>query len=320
MLRIAVLGAGSHSSSNHGPALQHCRDERPEAIELAAVCDLDADKGKQYAERFGFHEVYTDLDEMAAAEDLDGIVAVTPLTLTAELAAQVPRIGIPFVIEKPPGHTVEAALQLRDAVADSGVPHMVSFNRRFGPAFARARAWLAEQGLGHEPHLVISRMLRHDRREETFVFDTGIHAVDTVLAFMGQPVQAESHSHPVSSRETDFFDARITFTGGGAATFLFAPACGRSQESIEIIGDDYDIQVDVGACAIEIRERDETVLEWRAPATMPDYERAGALDETRAFIRCLETGAGWWPTMEDALWSVRAAEAIQRGGEASLGE
>ena len=216
MIRIGVLGAGAHSSTHHGPALRHCQRERPDVVELAAVCDLDLARADEYARRFGFQQTYTDLDTMAAEEELNGLVCVTPLELTSELVTGALGFDVPLVIEKPPGHSLEVARQL-----DSGVPHMVSFNRR----------------------------------EQRFVFDTAIHAIDTVLAVMGQPVNVLANVDPVSAADTLFYDARLTFADGGSATFLFAPACGHSEETIEMYGDDYCIQVDIGGCALTIRER-----------------------------------------------------------------
>ena len=318
MTRIGVLGAGAHSSTHHGTALQHCQRERPEAVELAAVCDLDSSRADEYAGRFGFHKTYTDLDTMAAEEELDGLVCITPLELTSELITGALGLKIPLVIEKPPGHSLEVARQLRDVVVDSGVPHMVSFNRRFSPAFARAASWIADGGDARRPQRVISRMLRHNRREERFVFGTAIHSIDTVLAVMGQPLEVVTHADPVSAAETLFYDARLTFVDGGSATFLFAPACGHTEETVEIIGDDYDIQVDMGGCAVTIRERGDLVLTWSADDGAEQYESSGSLDETRAFILYLENGQDWWPTVEDALWSVRAADAIQRGVDGEL--
>lgn len=315
MIRIGVLGAGGHSSTNHGPALRRCQEERPQDIELAAVCDLDANRAKAYAGSFGFQKVYTDLDSMIKKEELDGIVAVTPIARTEELAVRIARLGKPLVVEKPPGETLEGARRLRAAVLATGTPHMVSFNRRFSPALTRAREWLAEKS---RPELVVSRMLRHERREEEFVFGTGIHSVDTVLALMGVPERVVGQVYPVAAKQTPFFDARVTFRDGGAATFLFAPACGRVEESVEIIGDGYDIQIDMGNCAIQIHEGRQTVVAWQAADDVEEWERNGALDETRTFIRYLETGEGWWPTLEEAFWSTWTSEAIQQGGETVL--
>ena len=83
-------------------------------------------------------------------------------------------------------------------------------------------------------------------------------------------------------------------------------------------GDDYCIQVDIGGCAVTIREGGDLILTWSADDRAEQYECSGSLDETRAFILYLESGQDWWPTVEDTMWSVRAADAIQRGVNAEL--
>ena len=102
-MKIALLDAGAHSRGNHGPALQHCKMECGDELELAAVCDLDLEKAKTYGEQFGFARAYSDLEEMVAREKPDGIVAVTPIEYTEEVAGRIMRLGLPLVIEKPPG-------------------------------------------------------------------------------------------------------------------------------------------------------------------------------------------------------------------------
>ncbi|MEW6749864.1 MAG: Gfo/Idh/MocA family oxidoreductase [Candidatus Latescibacterota bacterium] len=315
MVRIAVLGAGFHSSGQHGPALQQCQAERLGQVELAAVCDLDRQRAVEYAACFGFARAYADLEEMVAREQPDGVVAVTPLEHTESLVRRLGELGIPVLIEKPPGHDLASAERLQQAFARSRVPHMVSFNRRFSPAFARARAWLAEQGAARGPVLALGRMLRHNRREDGFAFGTGIHLVDAILALMGRPTAVVCQLHAIGAQATPFFEARLALAGGGAATLLLAPACGRVEESIELLGDGFQICVDLGECRLRVRDGARDVLTWDAPAAMPPHEQAGALDEARAFIACLESGQGWWPTLAEALWSVRAADAMQRGGE-----
>jgi len=314
MVRVAVLGAGSHSSIEHGPALQRCRAEAPTRVQLTAVCDLDRDRARQYADRFGFSRVYTDFRKMVTDEDLDGIVAVTALDRTPELAAAVAELGVPLVIEKPPGRSGDAACRLRDAVAASGTPHMVSLNRRFSPAVRRAREWLSGRP---SPQLAVSRMVRHARREGRFVFDTGIHAADTVVAFLGEPTRVDATSIGAGAQGVGLFGARVEFSGA-VALFCFAPASGVREETLELFGADYDIQVDVEGCGVRILDGGQVVLDWRKPAGTPAWEASGTLDEMRAFLACLEGDAPWWPDLREAVWSARMAEAVQAGWEGPL--
>ena len=126
MLRIAVLGAGSHSSSTHGPALRLCKQKHPDKVELAAVCDLRRDAAEAYAEKFGFEKVYENLDAMLATERLDGLIAVTPIAATAEIVARLLPSKLPLLIEKPPGANSAENRRLMEIAEEHRAPHMVS--------------------------------------------------------------------------------------------------------------------------------------------------------------------------------------------------
>ncbi|MGB2821842.1 MAG: Gfo/Idh/MocA family oxidoreductase, partial [Phycisphaerae bacterium] len=187
MIRIAVIGAGAHSSRYHGPALRHVAEESPGAVELAAVCDLDVAKADHYAREFGFGAVYDEYDAMLEGESPDGLVVITPVAMTREVVADLLPRGIPLLFEKPPGVNSEEARELLAAAEGHDAPHMISFNRRFSPAVMKARQWLAANAADRPPELAIARMFRVDRRDEDFVTSTAIHAADTILAFMGRP-------------------------------------------------------------------------------------------------------------------------------------
>ncbi|MFP3904770.1 MAG: Gfo/Idh/MocA family protein, partial [Armatimonadota bacterium] len=112
MTNLALLGAGSHSSGNHGPALKYIKENNPHDVQLVAVCDLDEEKAHNYADRFGFEKTYQDVHTMLDEEDIDGLVLITPVEMTEKLATELLPEGIPLVIEKPPGVNSEAARRL----------------------------------------------------------------------------------------------------------------------------------------------------------------------------------------------------------------
>ena len=308
MIKVAVIGAGDHSRTNHGPALRRCKEELGSELSLVAVCDLQRDRAQRYAEDFGFQSVYEDFVEMVEHERPDGVVAVTPIEHTEAITSQLMQMGVRLVVEKPPGLNCAQARRLTCRAAELNVPHMVSFNRRFGPAFTRARNWLSERP-DKPPVLVSSRMLRHARYDERFAPGTAIHAIDNVLAFMGQPLDMVAKTYAVGERDIPFFDARLRF-GVGVASFVIAPTSGTVDERIEIVGQDYSLVVDVGACTLSINEGGEQALFWSADLAVPEWEKNGTLDETRTFLRALRGGC-WEPTLRDALIAMEVAETMQ---------
>lgn len=309
-LRIALLGAGNHSRSNHGPSLRDYCEAHPGAVELVAVCDLDEARARACADEFGFAAVHTDLARMLATERLDGLVAVTPMEVTEAVAGQALRAGVPLVIEKPPAVGVAATQGLWRLARETGTPHMVSFNRRFCPALTRARAWLAETG--RQGRHLVSRMLRTGRTEPFFARDTGLHQVDAVLAVAGRPLRVRAHRERSPGSRAALYTGRLECAEGITASFVIAPDVGRKEETLEILGDGFRAVVDFQAGAVQIDADGRMVLSWSAAAEgLPEHQANGAADETAAFLEALRDGTPLAPTMDDALAITRIAVALQ---------
>ena len=318
MVRIAVLGAGRHSSSNHGPSLKILKDTDPGGVELAAVCDLDEDRAGAYAKRFGFEKVYASAEAMISAERLDGIVAVTPIPLTEPIVSGLLPTRIPLLMEKPPGRNSGETKRLLRVAERHAAPHMISFNRRFSPAIAKAREWLSGQGAGRRVERVISRMLRHSRLEPDFVVGTGIHAVDTVVSLLGSPGHVSARTMESGVGGTQTYDARVVFRNGTIGTLIIAPAAGRVEETYEILGADFCIQVDTQKSRLRIFDKGDLSLSWTAADDADPAFLGGALAETGAFIDGIRRGSGFGPDLREGLASMLVSEAIQGGGEADL--
>jgi len=308
---VGVIGAGGHSTGNHGPALARCAEESRDVV-LRAVCDLDADAAESYAESFGFEATYRDYDRMLDEEPLDAAVAVTPIEATRTVAGDLLERGVPVLVEKPPGRDSEETRELREIAARHGTDHAVSFNRRFNPAVTWAREWLADAD--SPPTLLRARQYRADRLEPGFVVNTGIHAVDAVCSFLGRPTRVSSRRWRSRPGGGESCEAHVRFGDDASASIAMAPDAGRHAETYELVGPDYTVRVDAGAAQCTVWSGGETVLSRETPADAPAYERNGALDETRAFLAAVRDGEGFSPTLDDGLASMEAAEAIDEGG------
>lgn len=317
---MGVLGAGRHSFTTHGPALRVIAERRLKmetgrnagipALELAAVCDLDPKKARRYADTFGFRAVYASLDAMMNAEILDVLLLITPLALTEEMVARALPLGIPLLIEKPPGINPDQTRRLVDIARRNQTPHMVSFNRRFNPAFLRAIAWIQEKPKERSPKTAIARMLRHNRREPDFATGTGIHLIDTVIALMGFPKEIRP-IHSSLDFACRFFNAQINFDAGVSANILIAPACGRHEETIEAHGEDFSFEIDLFATRFRLFRERKIVEEWTPPES--DHSKLGdVIAETEHLLASLDHEA-IHPNLEDGLISMLASAAIQNG-------
>lgn len=317
MTTIGVLGAGSHSSGNHGPALRALKEQQPDDLRLAAICDLDAERAGTYCERFGLERVCQDVDEMLDAEALDGLVLVTPVELTEELAVRLLPRGIPLMIEKPPGVDSDACRRIMAVAAETGTPHMVSLNRRFSPAVSEARRWLDASAGDRPPQLAIARMLRHNRTEPEFRVWTGIHLIDAALSIMGRPTHVSAGNIPAQHEDVFLSHATVS-TERGVVQYIISPAVGTVEETYEFQGADYDVAVDAWGCATRVHDSAELVVDWEAPADSEPAWRNGTVGEMQAFIEALRGEREFSPTLEDALAAMLVAEAIVAGGETTI--
>jgi myo-inositol 2-dehydrogenase / D-chiro-inositol 1-dehydrogenase len=313
MLTIAVLGAGSHSRAFHGPALKALWAENPGRYELAAVCDLDRPRAEAYARDFGFRRSYVDWSAMLETERPGAVIAVTPMEQTGAIASQILRMKFPVLIEKPPGIDTAEARQLAAVARETGTPHMVSFNRRFSPAVAKARQWLEERSAERPVRFLSARMLRHKRREESFVAHTGIHLVDTALSFpgLGSPRSVDARRIDTGNAASHLYEARLAFASGAEAEMLFASAVGRVEETYDLFGEDYHVRIEWLSGAVEIFDGGKLSLGWKpSPDDSPAFLN-GTLDETRAFLTAVEAGRAMRPSLDEAMESLRVAEVIQ---------
>ena len=307
MLKLVLLGAGSHSQGNHLPALARYVSLHPEGVRLVGLCDLRQQHAEAMARRYGFERVYVDLDEMLRQERPDGCIAVTPIPVTTQIAARVLRAGVPLLMEKPPGATVEEARQIVHLAEQSGVRAMVSMNRRFDPALRTALKWKGSRPLEY----VRATILRRGRREPDFMQGTAIHPLDTMREIAGDVLDYRANIRQVG--DVHWFVVRLTFKSGALGTLDVLPTVGSAAELYEIFGSDYHALVRAGGMdsgQVRCWENDHLVVKDDPARGMPGFVRNGTYDETVEFITALKEDRAPHPSPVEVLQSVELCHRI----------
>lgn len=306
-LRLTVIGAGDHSAQNHLPSLARYAAEHPGEIELAALCDLRREHAESMAKQFGFDRVYTDFRAMLDKEKPDGCIAVTPIPITTEVAVAIMRMGVPLLMEKPPGATLEEARHVCAVAEETDARVTVSLNRRFHPAIRAMLAWLGERPLSY----VRAAFIRHRRGEPRFYIDTVVHAVDTLRFIAG-----EAESLTVSARAMGQVRCAViqfSFSSGVLATLEVFPDSGHLVEAYELFGQGYRVLARIrGAGAGDATAWEGDCLAWRSkPADdTPRFVVNGTYDETAVFITSLKGERPFGPTPGEVLRSVEISHEI----------
>jgi len=149
--RFAVIGAGGIAQNQHIPNLM-----RSPYAELKVVCDLDADKLKAAQERFGFANMCTNHKEVLANPEIDAVLIATREDSHAPLTIEALDAGKHVYVEKPLADDEESCKPVTAAQERAGKFVALGFNRRFAPAYVKAKEILKAHGGPNLIHYRIS--------------------------------------------------------------------------------------------------------------------------------------------------------------------
>lgn len=124
-LKIGWIGCGTHATEML--LSQFLRYD----VQLAALCDIDAERLASAGRQFGVTKLYSDGLEMIKQQGLDAIgMAVGPDQHLLFGSAALKR-GLPVFMEKPPSASADGARELRTAAEKSGKPLLLGFMKRY---------------------------------------------------------------------------------------------------------------------------------------------------------------------------------------------
>jgi predicted dehydrogenase len=309
---ICVIGAGGHSKF-HCAALQELKTEQPELFELSAICDLNNERAMQYQKKYGFHNAYTDIQTMLESEQIDGIIAITPVPVTEKIVSELLPLSIPLLIEKPAGANSTETRRLLDLNDKYQTPHMISMNRRFTPALNQAVSWLKENRDPKLPLYMTSRILRNKRLENEFVTSTSIHLLDIILYLLGNEYKITGNKVMSPSGNCRHFYSNIAFADGSFNQCIIAPDAGTLEETHEIHCVQSCLKIDMMNNTLSIKQNNETVYDRDFSINRTYEYNSGHYNEALAFIDLLNDKRSMaCPDLQNALDVMLLAEQLSQ--------
>lgn len=194
-LKGAIVGAG-YFSQFHFDAWS-----RIEAVELAAVCDVDASVAQRAASEHNIGHSYSNFGEMLDAERPDFVDIVTRPDSHLELVTQAADRGIPIICQKALAPTFAEAKQIVAVAQAANVPLMVHENFRFQPWYREIRRQIDAGSIGDKLHSIsfqcrtgdgwqhdayMSRQPYFREMPRLLIFETGVHFIDTFRYVAGE--------------------------------------------------------------------------------------------------------------------------------------
>jgi len=252
--RVAVVGAG-FIADFHLEILA-----ATEGVELVGVCDLDAERARRAAERFGARRSASDLEELPSWGTQVAHVLVPP-EHHGGVVRRLIELGIGAFVEKPLALSSDEARQLTELAARRGVPLGVNHNACHHPAFARLFAGVRAGRIGRVEHVraCLSVPLRQldagdashwmFRSPRNIVFEQAPHPFSQIVELAGSV--REMHAELLGTRPLangkPFHDRWLLSARAERATVEVYLAFGQgfTRNTIEVLGSDGMLEADL---------------------------------------------------------------------------
>lgn len=206
--RIAFVGAGNHATESLYPNIAHV----PE-FGLVAVCDLNAEKARSVARRFGAPRSFTNVEAMLDAARPQGVCVCGPPRMQHEVALKVIRRGIPVFVEKPPAPTLAQAEELAVAARRHNTWGMVGFMKRFAPANLVARQYMSNPAFGRLSSISLIHGCGPYQDLRQMLLFNGIHMLDLAYFLAGDVTSLVAFAYSDGSG-TQAVSTTMQFAGG----------------------------------------------------------------------------------------------------------
>lgn len=140
-LRAGVIGGGEIAQVAHLPAYQSS-----DAVELAAVADLNLERRKKVADEFGIESVYESATDLLTDDSLDMVSICTPPSTHKELFVEAARQGFDVYCEKPLTTDSESARHMAAVAADNETITQVGYTLEYAENYRKVKTYV-ENGL-----------------------------------------------------------------------------------------------------------------------------------------------------------------------------
>jgi predicted dehydrogenase len=192
-INIAIIGCGANAEINHLPAL-HCVPN----LNLKALIDLQKERATRLAIRNGLQNIIIATDYRSILDLVDAVMVLTPPSARVKIISDCAKAGKHIFCEKPIARTVAEAQAIVSVVKEAGVKFLPGFNFRFSSHFRKMKELLDKGFLGTPWGFSASFFVNIEnwptisgfqfkKGEGGALFDTGMHMIDLVRWFFGEP-------------------------------------------------------------------------------------------------------------------------------------
>jgi len=318
-LGVGIIGLGriGHLHAEHLAGSVH-------GARLVAAAVASADRERLLATGTAPCPLVEDAAVMIARPDVDAVVVASPAMLHLEHVALAAAAGKPVFGEKPLADGLDRSREVVAMVERAGIPFQIGFQRRFDPAYVRAKQLIAQGAIG-EPEMF--RGITCDRippveflRTSGGLFwDLAIHDFDAARFLLGDEVEAvfAVGAIKVEPKLAEFDDVdhgivTLRFRGGALGV---CQGAWRAPYGYDIRG---EVHGSHGKVVAEVDEKwptrlyDERGLVAERHDRFVERFKEAYLAELQAFVDALRAGRAPSPGAVDGLRAAEIADAAVR--------
>ena len=191
-LKIGLVGAGNIAQNAHLPAYQRCHN----AV-VTAIADINLERARSVAERYGITQVFSSVGEMLVKADIDAVDICTWNNAHAPVCVAAAKAKKHVICEKPLAMNLSDALIMEKAVKEAGIIFMLAVPSRFGYVNMYLRDMVDNGEFGDVYYAKTSYIRRRGTPAGWFtdkktsgggpIIDIGVHRIDAAWYLMGNP-------------------------------------------------------------------------------------------------------------------------------------
>jgi len=218
-----IIGCGDVVEVKSGPAFQKCENSQ-----LMGVMRRDANKAKDFAERYNVPLSYNDTSKLLENSEINAIYIATPPSTHLEYALQALNAGKHVYLEKPMVLSMQESNLLCEAVKNSNQKLVVAHYRRYLPMYLKVKALIQSNVIGQVKFVDIKYLQAYNSSLEDnnwrinqsisgggYFHDLAPHQLDLMYYFFGDYTVAKGFSIIQNSKflVPDIVNGVIKFNG-----------------------------------------------------------------------------------------------------------
>ncbi|MEM1361829.1 MAG: inositol 2-dehydrogenase [Pseudomonadota bacterium] len=321
MLKVGLLGAGRIGGVHATTITAHPQSD------LVAISDFYPESAEKLAAQYKAEARTT--EEIIADQNIDVVLIATSTDTHSDLMEAATAAGKPVLCEKPVDLNLDRARACQRAVALTGQPVMVGFNRRFDPHFGALRDSLAAGEIGKPELLSITSFdpapppVEYIKVSGGLYRDMMIHDFDMANFFLGEPPETisavgSSIVDPDIGAAGDIDTAVVTLTyadGKLAVIKNSRRAAYGYDQRVELLGSEGLLQAQNMLESTVIKSTSDGVKSAKPTYFFLERYMPAYAAEWGSFVDAVLNGGALPVTLEDGVTALAMSEAATQSAK-----